>query len=78
MYNSSKKIIQNGSFDDISKLVLIASNNKYKELILIYEGCYKFSLKTFDIEVFFEETKKCLIESRSKNCVKIDVQIILL
>ena len=72
-----KKNIQDYSFDDAYKLVSAASN-EYKELILICEGCYKFFLRTFIIEVFFEETKICLIEIGSKNFLKIELKIMLL
>lgn len=39
-----KKIIQNSSFESASK-ILIAANSKYKEWVLICEGCFNFFLK---------------------------------
>lgn len=74
----SKEILQDGSFDDAHKLV-IAVDTSRKELILI---CVKiiiiFFQKTFECEVFFEETKKCLIEMCLKDFVKIEIQIVKL
>ena len=58
--------------------IFIAFGAEYKELILIYEGCYNCFSKTLDKEVFFEETKKCLIEIPTKKFVEVKFQIIKL
>ena len=60
MCNCSKKILQDGSLGDAYKTV-IAVGTQHKKLILICEDCYNFFQKTLESEVFFDETKKCLI-----------------
>ena len=70
-----QKIIQDDSLDDALK-IFIAFGAEFKELILICEGCYNSFSKTFEKEVFFEETKKCSIEIPTKKFVEVKLQII--
>ena len=62
--NDSKQILL--SDDDLTVHFVIAASLNSSELILICEDCYNFFQKLFKPEVFFEETKKCLLHTYLK------------
>ena len=64
--NKSKQILL--SDDDLTVYFVIVASLNSSELILIFENCYNFFEKLFKPEYFFEETKKCLLQTNFKKC----------
>ena len=75
--NCSKKTLHEGTSVQIVQLIIAVSTD-CKERILICEGCPKLFGKLFKSEEYFNEIKKCLIETRSKNIADVNLQIIRL